>query len=51
MRRKGAPKPDDPEESKWFIEDAEKIASEDPDALGRALRKVAEKKRPGNKPK
>jgi hypothetical protein len=36
--------PDDPEESKRFIEDAERIGADDPDALDRALKKIAKKK-------
>lgn len=52
MPRKPAPKPDDPEESKRFIEDAEKIGADDPEALDRALKKIAEKKpRLGDKPR
>lgn len=50
MPRKPAPKPDDPEESKRFIEDAERIGADDPDALDRALKKLAKQKQePGGK--
>jgi hypothetical protein len=46
MPRKPAPRPDDPEESKRFIETAEKIGADDPDALDRAFRKIAEQSAP-----
>ena len=46
MPRKPTPKPDDPEESRRFIAAAEKIGADDPDALDRALKKIAEKRRP-----
>jgi hypothetical protein len=44
MPRKPAPKPDDPEQSKRFIETAKDVgADEDGDALHRALKKIASK--------
>ena len=42
MPRKTAPKPDDPEQSKRFIETAKEVgADEDAEALERALKKMA----------
>jgi len=42
MPRKPAPKPDDPEESKRFIDTAREVeASEDPKDFERAFKKVA----------
>ncbi len=42
MPRKPAPKPDDPEQSKRFIETAHQVgADEDENALTRAFEKVA----------
>ncbi|MCA1837709.1 MAG: hypothetical protein LC674_02765 [Actinobacteria bacterium] len=44
MPRKPAPKWDDPEESKRFLEEAEKVgASDDPKDFERALKMVAPK--------
>jgi hypothetical protein len=41
MPRKPAPKPDDPEQSKRFIETAREIGTdEDPEAFERAFKKV-----------
>ena len=42
MPRKPAPKPDDPEQSKRFIETAQETgADEDTEALERAFKKIA----------
>ncbi|MGB6537192.1 MAG: hypothetical protein WBF58_14645 [Xanthobacteraceae bacterium] len=42
MPRKPAPKPDDPEQSKQFIETAEQVgADRDEEALERAFKKIA----------
>jgi hypothetical protein len=47
MARKAAPKPDDPEQSKRFIETAEEVgADRDDEALERAFKKIAERKHP-----
>ncbi len=47
MPRKPTPKPDDPDESKRFIDMAREIeADEDPKALDRAFDKVISPKRP-----
>jgi hypothetical protein len=47
MPRKPAPKWDDPEESKRFLETAEAVeASDDPDEAERALRLVASNVKP-----
>jgi hypothetical protein len=47
MPRKPAPKPDDPEQSKRFIETAEQIeADKSPKAFERAFEKVAKTRRP-----
>jgi hypothetical protein len=45
MSKKAAPKPDDPEQSKRFIETAEEVGADaDDGALERALKKVADSK-------
>jgi hypothetical protein len=45
MTRKLAPKMDDPEQSKRFIEAAKEVgADEDMEALGRAFKKIASSK-------
>ena len=41
MGRKPAPKPDDPEQSKRFIETAEEVGADDVEALERAFKKIA----------
>ncbi len=42
MGRKAAPKPDDPEQSKRFIETAEEVGADTDDAaLERAFKKIA----------
>jgi hypothetical protein len=41
MARKSAPKPDDPEQSKRFIEAAKEVGADDEKALDRAFKKVA----------
>ena len=42
MSKKPKPQLDDPEQSKRFLETAEEIeAAEDPEALSRALKKIA----------
>jgi hypothetical protein len=44
-REKASPKPDDPEQSKRFIETAEDVGADTDDAaLERALKKVADRK-------
>jgi hypothetical protein len=46
MTRKPAPKPDDPEQSKRFIEIAKEVgADEDADALERAFKKIGPQKK------
>lgn len=40
MPRKPAPKPDDPEQSKRFIETAEQVAADDENTLERALKRI-----------
>jgi hypothetical protein len=40
MGRKPAPKPDDPDQSKRFIETAERVGADDAEALERALKKI-----------
>ena len=40
MPRKPAPKPDDPAQSKRFIETAEQVGADDKDALERAFKKL-----------
>jgi hypothetical protein len=40
MGRKPAPKPDDPEQSKRFIETAEEVGAGDEEALERAFKKI-----------
>ena len=45
MSKKPEPKPDDPEQYKRFLETAEEVeAEDDPQALDRALEKVAKAK-------
>jgi hypothetical protein len=44
MPRKPAPKPDDPEQSKRFIETAEKVGADDEEALERAFKKITKSK-------
>lgn len=46
MGRKPEPKPDDPEQSKRFIETAEEIGADDEDTLERTLKKIAPKRQP-----
>ena len=42
MSKKIAPKPDDPEQSKRFLETAEEVeAEDDPETLSRTLKKIA----------
>lgn len=44
MTRKPTPKPDDPEQSKRFIDTAKEVgADDDADALERAFKKIASK--------
>jgi hypothetical protein len=46
MPRKPTPKPDDPEQSKRFIETAEEVgADSDEEALERAFKKIAPQKK------
>jgi hypothetical protein len=40
MGRKPAPKPDDAEQSKRFIETAEEVGADDEEALERAFKKI-----------
>jgi hypothetical protein len=40
MTRKPAPKPDDPEQSKRFIEIAKEVGADDADALGRTFSEI-----------
>ena len=49
MSRKPTPKPDDPEQSKRFIETAEEVGADDAEALERAFKKIAPDKRPSSK--
>ncbi len=44
MTRKPAPKPDDAEQSKRFIETAEEVGADDEGALERALKAVVSRK-------
>jgi len=45
MGRKPAPKPDDPEQSKRFIETAEEVGADtDDEALERAFKKISPKR-------
>ena len=48
MGRKPEPKPDDPEQSKRFIETAEEVGADDEGALERAFKKIAPERRPAN---
>ena len=41
MPRKPTPKPDDPEQSKRFIESAEEVGADDEEALARAFKKIS----------
>jgi hypothetical protein len=41
MPQKPKPKPDDPEQSKRFIETAKEVGADDPKALDRAFKKIA----------
>jgi hypothetical protein len=43
MSQKPKPKPDDPEQSKRFIETAKEVGADDPKALDRAFKKIASK--------
>jgi hypothetical protein len=46
MPRKPAPKPDDPEQSRRFIETAEEVGADTDDkALERAFKKIASRKK------
>jgi hypothetical protein len=45
MGRKPAPKPDDPAQSKRFIETAEEVGAHDEKALERAFEKIVPAKR------
>ena len=47
MTKKPDRKPDDPEQSKRFIETAKEVGADDPKALDRALKKVATSRRLG----
>lgn len=44
MSKKPERKPDDPEQSKRFIETAKEVGADDPKALDRAFKKVAAQK-------
>ncbi len=44
MPRKPAPKPDDPAQSKRFIETAEQVGADDDEALERAFKKITSHK-------
>jgi hypothetical protein len=46
MPRKPERKPDDPEQSKRFIDTAKEIGADDPKALDRVFKKVATSKPP-----
>jgi hypothetical protein len=46
MAKKQERKPDDPEQSKRFIETAEKVGADDAEALGRALKRIGELPKP-----
>jgi hypothetical protein len=51
MSRKPAPKPDDPEQSKRFIETAEEVGADtDDEALERAFKKILPEKRSAKVP-
>jgi hypothetical protein len=45
MPRKPEPKPDNPEQSKRFIETAEEVGADDEEALERAFKKIAPQKK------
>jgi hypothetical protein len=51
MTRKPAPKPDDPEQSKRFIQTAEEAGADDEKALERAFKHIASepKRQPSSK--
>lgn len=50
MPRKSAPKPDDPEQSKRFIETAEQVGADtDDEALERAFKKIAPRQKIASK--
>ena len=52
MPRKPAPKPDNPEQSKRFVEMAQELrADQDAEGLERALKKIASKRPTGNNPR
>jgi hypothetical protein len=44
MMKKPQPKPDDPEQSKRFIDTAKDVGADDPKALDRAFKKIAQPK-------
>ena len=47
MSKKPAPKPDDPEQSKRFVETAKEVeADDDPEALEKALTRIAPMRSP-----
>jgi hypothetical protein len=46
MGRKPTPKPDDPAQSKRFIETAEEVGADDDEALERAFKKIARQPKP-----
>lgn len=50
MARKPERKPDDPEQSKRFIDAAKEAEADDPKALDRAFKKVATSKPPKERP-
>lgn len=45
MGRKPAPKPDDPEQSKRFLDIAQEVGADDEEALERAFKKIVPSKR------
>jgi hypothetical protein len=45
MTRKSEPKPDDPAQSKRFIETADEVGADDEEALERAFKKIVPLKR------
>jgi len=49
MPRKPAPKPDDPAQSKRFIETAEEVGADDAETLERAFKKIAPEKKTASK--
>ena len=52
MSKKSAPKPDDPEQSKRFLETAKEVeADDDPQAFERAFKNISkEKSQPSRRP-